>query len=111
MRIRIDATTLVEELVADNDPQYLHVGAADLSGMKYLTLQRSLPVGDNEDWGVYIEVNDQAHSGYDCISTCVVSGEGMTVNLAKPLDAGGQIEGIDVHLGSAPSPTSFLNVS
>ena len=106
MNVGFDAETLSEELVADNDPQYLHVGMADADGCQYIMLHRSQPFDDPEDWGVYVEVNDQGYSGYDCISSCELSPDRMVVRMSKPLGRGDPIELVDVKFkpDRRPSP-------
>ena len=105
MTVTFDAETLVEELVADNDPPYLHVGMADEDGRQYLMLHRSQPFGDAEDWGVYVEVNDQRYSGYDCISSGQLSAGRMLVRMSKPLGGGNPIESVEVKFDPSRQPS------
>src|SRR5688572_23421989 len=88
MNVSFDAETLIEELVEDNDPPYLHVGMADADSRQYVMLHRSQPFDDPEDWGVYIEVNDQGYSGYERIQSCELSPERMLVRMSEPLGRG-----------------------
>lgn len=96
MNISFEAETVVEELVADNNPPYLHVGMANADGSHYLMLHRSQPFDDPEDWGVYVEVNDQRYSGYDCISSCELSQNRLLVRMVEPLGDNNSIESVEV---------------
>jgi hypothetical protein len=106
MNVGFNAETFSEELVADNVPQYLHVGMADADGGQYLMVHRSQPFNDPEDWGVYVEVNDQGYSGYDCISSCELYPDRMVVRMSKPLGRGDPIEFVEVKFkpDRRPSP-------
>jgi hypothetical protein len=68
--------------------------------------QRGYPFGDEEDDGVYVEVNDQCFSGYDAVSMCEVSASAMKVTLGRPLGSKGQVTGVEVRFahGNAPPP-------
>jgi len=50
----------------------------------YLMLQRS---GDDDpdDWGIYLELSDQASSGYGLVRECRVSRQAVEVDLNEPL--------------------------
>jgi hypothetical protein len=50
----------------------------------YLMLQRS-GEDDPDDWGVYIELNDQADSGYGLVENCRVSRQAVEIDLTQPL--------------------------
>jgi hypothetical protein len=65
------------------------VGVADQEATEYFMFQRSLPGNDNEDWGIYVELNDQINSAYDTVSRCVLTRERLHVELSKPLDRAG----------------------
>jgi hypothetical protein len=51
----------------------------------YLLFQRG-PEADPDDWGIHLEFNDQANSGYDVIRECRVGRGTVEVDLAKPLN-------------------------
>ena len=108
MDVSFDAETLIEELVADNDPPYLHVGMATADSRQYLMLHRSQPFDDPEDWGVYVQVNDQGYSGYDCISLCELSAERMLVRMSKPLGRGKPVESVEVKFKPERRPSREL---
>jgi hypothetical protein len=38
-----------------------------------------------DDWGVYLEYNDQFNSGYDVVSRCCLSRFRVDIDLSKPL--------------------------
>ena len=69
-------------------------------------LQRSQPFGDAEDWGVYVEVDDQLLSGYDCVADCELTTERMVVRLTEPLGRSKPVEEVEVRFtdGYRPSP-------
>lgn len=50
----------------------------------YLMLQRSVE-DDTDDRGIYVELNDQADSGYGLISHCRVSRQAVMIDLTQPL--------------------------
>jgi hypothetical protein len=108
MNVSFEAETLIEELVADNDPPYLHVGMADADSRQYLMLHRSQPFDDPEDWGVYVEVNDQGYSGYDCVSSCELSPERMVVRMSEPLGRGNPVESVEVKFKPDRRPSPAL---
>jgi hypothetical protein len=106
MTVSFDAETLIEELVADNDPPYLHVGMADADNSHYVMLHRSQPFGDPEDWGVYVEVNDQDYSGFDRIASCELSRDRMLVRMSEPLGSNLPVESVEVKFKPGRRPSS-----
>jgi len=50
----------------------------------YLILQRSGIEGP-DDWGIYIELNDQANSGYGLVRECRIGCDTVEIDLNKPL--------------------------
>src|SRR5688500_16789065 len=106
MTISFDAQTVIEELVSDNDPPYLQVAMADATGAHYRRLNRSQPFDDPEDWGVYVEVDDQLQSGYDCVASCELTPERLVVRTTKPLGQSKPVDVIEVAFanGGRPSP-------
>jgi hypothetical protein len=52
----------------------------------YLTFQRSLPVGGDEDWGIYVEFDDQSNAGYEKIARCFLSRRCLRVEFTEPID-------------------------
>lgn len=81
--IRFAAAEIAFGLVDDADPPYLHVAFA--GGGHYLQFQRQQPLADDEDWGLYVEVDDPARSGYECVGTCDLSADEMVVVMVEPL--------------------------
>ena len=108
MIVKFEATTLVEELVTDQTPQYLHVGMADAEG-HYLAFHRVQPFDDDEDWGIYVEVNDQDFSGYGRIDNCDLSPARLVVQFTEPLGGEGQVVGVEVNFVPDHRPsTAFV---
>jgi hypothetical protein len=101
---RFEASSFESGLAADNDLPYWYVFLADASQTHYLTLQRRQPFDDEEDWGVYVEVNDQGFSGYERISLCEVSGKAIRIMLTGPLGSHGQVQGIQVDFAPGRRP-------
>ena len=52
----------------------------------YLTFQRALPVGCDEDWGIHVEFDDQINSGYEKIARCYLSRALLRVEFTEPID-------------------------
>jgi hypothetical protein len=71
--------------------------AVDDGSRSYLNFQRSSP-DNSDDWGVYLEYNDQSNSGYNVISACRLSRFKVEVNLCKPLSNLQNVTGFDVEL-------------
>ena len=84
------------------------VGVADQEATEYFMFQRSLPGEDNEDWGIYVELNDQVNSAYDTVSTCVLARERLRVELSKPLDQAGIFRVFEIELRIADPQRDML---
>jgi hypothetical protein len=108
MTISFVARTVVEELVADSDPPYLQVAMADAAGSHYLMLHRGQPFDDPEDWGMYIEVDEQLLSGYDCVASCELTPERMVVRTTKPLSPSKPVDLIEVWFAEGLGPLPEL---
>jgi hypothetical protein len=53
----------------------------------YLNLQRDSEAGDpNEDWGVYVEFDDQINGGYNRVKGCRLTRALLVVELAGQLE-------------------------
>lgn len=65
----------------------------------YLNLQRS-PEGAaaDEDWGVYIEYDDQINGEYGRVHKCRLSRDALSVNLSKQLGSLVGTDGFDIVL-------------
>jgi hypothetical protein len=71
----------------------------DTSGNReYLTFQRGVTLCDSEDWGVYLEYNDQLNSCYGCVAQCEVTKGSLNVNLSKPIESLANVTGFKVKL-------------
>jgi hypothetical protein len=68
----------------------------------YLTFQRDAE-GSAGGWGIYLEYDDQANGGYECVAACRLGPRSLSVDLAQPLnDRLAEITGFDVALRLAP---------
>jgi hypothetical protein len=108
MITKFEAEKLVEELVAESDPPYLQVFVADATGSHYLVLQRSQPFGVPEDCGVYVEVDDQSMSGYECIESCELTPDHLLVRTTKPLGLSKAVEVIEAAFTGRHRPSPQL---
>jgi hypothetical protein len=52
----------------------------------YLTFQRCLPFGSDEDWGIHVEFDDQINSGYEKVARCTLSRKCLQVAFTEPID-------------------------
>ena len=119
MIVRFDAALFESGLDEGGDP-YFYVFVADATNSHYLDLQRARPLDaadpatdeddapfDEEDEGIYIEVDGQGFSDYECISLFELSPTGLRVQLARPL--GGQVTGVEIAFPAAKPPPQFLD--
>ena len=63
----------------------------------YLMLQRS-GEDDPDDWGIYVELNDQANSGYGLVRECRISRQTIEIDLSQPL-AGATVIQVSLAVG------------
>jgi hypothetical protein len=86
--------------VADENALSCGLGGADVSGVEhYLTLQRSSEEKDpSEDWGVYVEFDDQINSGYGRVLQCRLSRKQLSLDLSGDLARRVSVQGLDVTL-------------
>ena len=85
MRVEFQATE--GGFLADEDAIGFTLGGGDEAGNKhYLNLQRSPESSDPEDdWGIYLEFDDQANSGYGCLAMCRLCRQRLSIEFSKPL--------------------------
>lgn len=68
----------------------------------YLTFQRDAE-DSAEDWGLYLEYDDQSNGHYECIAACRLGPRLLSVDLARPLSCRlAEVAGFDVALRLAP---------
>jgi hypothetical protein len=107
MIVRFEASVMESGLDEDNDPKFMAVFVANIEQSHYLRLERVVPFGDEEDWGVHFEVDDQIYSGYEVIASCVVSPSGIRLSLTEPISSGTKhVEGVDVMFAATRQPPS-----
>jgi hypothetical protein len=63
----------------------------------YVTLQRDAEEA-SEDWGIYLEYDDQLHGEYNCVGRCRIGPETLSIDLAHPLVSLPGVTGFDVAL-------------
>ena len=121
MIVRFDAD-LFESGLDDGGDRHFYVFVADATRSHYLTLQRGHPHGAadpitdendapsyEEDEGIYLEVDDQLFSGYECISLLELSPTGIRIELTRPLDTRRPITGVEIAFTTAKPPPQFLD--
>ena len=55
-------------------------------------------VGDDQDWGPYVEYDDQLHSGYRLVRQCRVSRNRLELDLARSVLSLPEVTGFDIGL-------------
>lgn len=94
MRIEFTAQDLFFE--NDGDVAYANLmGGEGDEPEHFLIFQRGLMDGDQ---AIHLEYNDQSNGAYDCIATCHLEREQLTVDLTRPLGALADVTGFDVAL-------------
>jgi hypothetical protein len=95
----------VDEASTEQNPDYILAGvssreqsAAAREPYRYVLFARSLPIGSDEDWGIYVEFDDQSNAGYDCISRCQLTRDRLVVKLASPTVRQIRINTLDVSM-------------
>ena len=100
MRIFLRATD--GGFLADEDAVGFSFGAVDDTGAEhYVNLQRQPEDWPpDEDWGIHLEFDNQAHSSYGCVGACRIDRERLSIDLCKPLGPGtlAKVEGFDISL-------------
>lgn len=108
MPIEFAAYNIASGLVDDGtDPPYLHVTLAGPGGA-YLSLNRDQPDADDEDWGLYVEVNGPDWSGYECVATCDLSPARLLVVMADPLGPAGEVDRVEIHFDVIGPPSAAV---
>jgi hypothetical protein len=64
----------------------------------YLTLQASSVDHDTDDWGIYLELDDQINSGYNRVEKCRLRREQLSVDVRQPLGKLTDVDGFDIIL-------------
>jgi len=82
------------------DDEFLVVGLGQSSSDGYLMFQRSLPIGSEEDFGVYIEFDEEASSAYDTVTLCGLRRNRLVIELGEPIGPAGTINGFDIELAA-----------
>jgi hypothetical protein len=78
------------------------LGGTDSAGVAhYMTLQRSSEGNDEEDWGIYLEFDDQINSGYERVLRCHLSRDRFSIDLRAQLGSLVGVDGFDVTLALA----------
>ncbi len=80
------------------EDEYIVVGLGRESSEGYLMLQRSLPIGCEEDLGVYLEYEEEASSLFDAVTICGLSRHRLLLELDEGIGPGRMIRGFDLDL-------------
>lgn len=92
------ARFIADEAGTVSEGEFVVAGVRSSTDGQYLSFQRSLPVGSEEDEGVHVELNDQINSGYDKVARCVISRTLLRVDLNALIGPAGTCRGIEVQL-------------
>ena len=98
--MRISFRAMDGSFVANEDALACGFSGPDASGAEhYLTLQRS-PEDEkpSEDWGVYVEFDDQINSAYGRVRRCRLTRQSLSLDLSEQLGHLEGVEGFDVTL-------------
>jgi hypothetical protein len=85
------------EFLATSDADLVTVELCCKLQARRLLLLRSLPA-EEDDWGPYIEYNDQDAAGYDRIAGWALDRDRLQVTLTEPIGHGPKYSGFDVTL-------------
>jgi hypothetical protein len=109
--VRFDAAHFIAQLVPAGDTTpFLQVGASDAGLQHYLLFQRTQPVGGDADWGLYVEVDDQVHAGYDKVAECELTAARLTVRLVSSLGLGPEApDGVEINFANCRPSRAFVN--
>lgn len=95
-RMRIEFTANTATFTEIDEAFIAGIAVGDGSKI-YLTFQRSMVEGP-DDWGVYLEYNDQIHGDYDLVSECRLTRDHVEVDLSERLGGLEDIDGFTVSL-------------
>jgi hypothetical protein len=90
---------------------FLVSGVACRESDHCLMFSKSLPIGDEENWGVEVEFNDQSNCGYDKIKRCSLGRGTLRVDLSEPIDQAMKYIGFEIELRVSDSEWSTLATS
>jgi hypothetical protein len=93
----IESFTTALVAVHEED-EFVVIGFGRQSSDGYLMLQRTLPIGCEDDYGVYVEYEEEAQSVHDGVSICGVSRHRLLLELAEGIGPGRMITGFDLEL-------------
>ena len=82
----------------EEEAEWISAGVHNTFEPHYLLFERVVPIEGAEDWGIYIEYDDQANSGYDAIDACAVTRQFIQVTLTKAVDVEKRFRQIHVAL-------------
>lgn len=102
MIVRFTASLIQSALDEESDP-VVYVFVRGPRG-DYLSLSRACPIGDPEDRGIHVEVNDQCNSGYEHVARCELTSDAMRIILARPLGNREKIEAVEVSFTAEHRP-------
>ena len=89
---------IADEAATVIDSGVIITGVCNVSTRQYLAFQREIDIEDDDDWGVYLELNDQGNSNYDIIEHCSLTSENLVIYLLKTIDTKNKFNKIEVTL-------------
>jgi Immunity protein 10 len=92
---KLTILSFVATEVGVDDDDVLVAGLGRENPFQYATFQRNVESSD-DDWGVHFEFNNQINGKYQCIASCSVSRNRLTVELTEPIDWQKQISVVDI---------------
>jgi hypothetical protein len=97
--MRIAFRAIRSGIVTDDDYLVCGLAGVDAAGMEHTLILERSPQHEstNDDWGVYLEFDDQVTSGYGSVMRCRLTREQLSLDLRQPLGELA-IEGFDVAL-------------
>jgi hypothetical protein len=90
------------------DDEFIVVGLGQSSSDSYLMFQRSLPIGSDDDFGVYLEFDEESNSAYDAVTLCGLGRTRLVAELGDSIGPGGAIGGFAVELAVSDEQHSRL---
>ena len=91
-------TIKANESACQVDEFYYLVALRDHETNEYIMLQRTRPVGSQDDDGIYLEYNDQINSAYEIIETLKIDPKQVSVQLSNSIDEANEIDGFMIDL-------------
>lgn len=89
---------IADEAATVIDSGVIVTGVHNTSTRQYLRFQRGIDLEDDDDWGVYLELNDQGNCAYDTVKHCSLTKENLIIYLLKTIDSKSKFNKVEVTL-------------